>query len=186
MDKSFKIYTKTGDQGETSLIGGDRVRKDHPRIEAYGDVDELKSWIGLIRDQEISIRHKKRLLDIQDRLFSIESHLAAQNPAAAALMPALSSADAEILEKEIDEMNLTLPTLNSFILPGGYSPASMCHVARTVCRRVERRIISLSAVTEVNPIILEYINRLSDYLFVLARALTYAAGGTESPWIPKR
>jgi cob(I)alamin adenosyltransferase len=186
MEKEFKIYTKTGDQGETSLVGGTRVRKNHPRIEAYGDLDELKSWIGLIRDQEIGMDHQRTLLEIQDRLFTIESHLAAENPAVAATLPQLASKHALILESEIDRMNETLPPISSFILPGGCQPASMCHIARTVCRRVERKIIGLTAEVEVDPLIIQYINRLSDYLFVLARALTYEADGTETPWLPKR
>ncbi len=186
MSKEFKIYTKTGDKGETSLIGGKRVPKDHPRIEAYGDMDELKSWIGLIRDQEEDIRIKKILLDIEDRLFSIESHLAAEDPAAATHIPPVNEAHARILELEIDLMNESLPPLNSFILPGGHATASLCHIARTICRRVERRIIALNRLDPVNPVILEYINRLSDYLFVLARFITHIYGGTETPWMPKR
>jgi len=184
--KNMKIYTKTGDQGETSLIGGKRVAKDHPRIEAYGDMDELKCWIGLIRDHEEDIRIKKILLDIQDRLFSIESHLAAENPSAATHLPPVSADHAKILEQEIDLMNEALPSLSSFILPGGHATASLCHVARTICRRVERRVIALHRSEPVNPVILEYINRLSDYLFVLARFITYTYGGTETPWLPKR
>ncbi len=186
MTKSSKIYTKTGDMGETSLIGGTRVTKDHPRIEAYGDVDELKSWIGLIRDQDIELAHKKVLLEIQDRLFTIESHLAAEEVAATEHLPLLSERHAQHLEQEIDRMNSTLPALNSFILPGGCLPASYCHLARTVCRRVERRIITLHTSNQVNPIILQYINRLSDYLFVLARAITWSSHGTETPWMPRR
>jgi cob(I)alamin adenosyltransferase len=182
----MKIYTKTGDQGETSLIGGTRVPKDHPRIEAYGDMDELKSWIGLIRDQEEDIRIKKVLLEIQDRLFSIESHLAAEKPSEIPRIPPVTLEDTRLLEREIDLMNETLAPLTSFILPGGHSTASLCHIARTICRRVERRIISLHHVEMVSSVILEYVNRLSDYLFVLARFITSNYGGTETPWYPKR
>jgi cob(I)alamin adenosyltransferase len=186
MEKEFRIYTKTGDKGETSLVGGTRVMKNHPRIEAYGDLDELKSWIGLIRDQEIGMDHRKTLLEIQDRLFTIESHLASENPDVAALMPQLAEKHSLILESEIDRMNEQLPPISNFILPGGFQPASMCHIARTVCRRVERKVIGLLGVEEVDPLIVQYINRLSDYLFVLARALTFEGNGTETPWIPKR
>ncbi|MFO7723256.1 MAG: cob(I)yrinic acid a,c-diamide adenosyltransferase [Bacteroidales bacterium] len=186
MEKEFRIYTKTGDQGETSLVGGTRVKKNHPRIEAYGDLDELKSWIGLIRDQEIGMDHRRTLLEIQDRLFTMESHLAAESAEVAATLPKLSAKHALILESEIDRMNENLPPISSFILPGGCAAASMCHIARTVCRRVERKIISLMAEIEVDHLIIQYINRLSDYLFVLARALTYESNGTETPWLPKR
>jgi cob(I)alamin adenosyltransferase len=186
MTSTFKIYTRTGDEGQTSLIGGMRVPKNHPRIEAYGDVDELKSWIGLIRDQEIDIIHKKVLIEIQDRLFTIESHLAAGAPELIANLPQISEKHAGKLESEIDRMNETLPPLSNFILPGGCQAASMCHVARTICRRAERRIISLGEEAPVNPQIIQYINRLSDYLFVLARGITQESNGTESPWISKR
>lgn len=186
MEKEFKIYTKTGDQGETSLIGGLRVPKNHPRIEAYGDVDELKSWVGLLRDQEIDILHKKMLIEIQDRLFTIESHLAAEEPGFAANLPAITDKHVLPLEQEIDRMNIDLPALNSFILPGGCMAASYCHVARTICRRVERRIISLTHTTAIDPVIIRYINRLSDYLFVLARHITLTADGIETPWMPRR
>lgn len=186
MAEEFKIYTKTGDKGETALIGGERVLKNHPRIEAYGDVDELKSWIGLIRDQDIEIVHKRTLLGIQDRLFTIESHLASPDLQLTVNLPSISEKDIFILEKEIDRMNEELPVLNSFILPGGCVAASMCHVGRTICRRAERRIITLSASENIDNILLKYVNRLSDYLFVLARAITKETSGVETPWIPKR
>lgn len=186
MEKEFKIYTRTGDMGETSLIGGTRVQKNHPRIEAYGDVDELKSWIGLIRDQDIDIVHRKMLLEVQDRLFTIESHLAAEDRKATEALPKLSESNSKRLEEDIDRMNVDLTALSSFILPGGCQAASMCHIARTICRRVERRIISLSDVADVDPVIIKYINRLSDYLFVLARHVTFSAQGIETPWMPRR
>lgn len=185
MAEEFKIYTKTGDRGETALIGGERVLKNHPRIEAYGDVDELKSWLGFIRDQDISIIHKRFLLGIQDRLFTIESHLASPDNKFSKNLPQVCESDIDLLEREMDRLNEELTVLNSFILPGGCSVASLCHIGRTICRRAERRIITLSASENVDPVLLKYINRLSDYLFVLARALTKELSGTETPWIPK-
>ncbi len=186
MTENFKIYTKTGDKGETALIGGQRVMKNHPRIEAYGDIDELKSWIGFVRDQDISIHHKRFLLVIQDRLFTIESHLASPDTKNMDNLPAVSERDIEALEIEMDRLNDTLPALSSFILPGGCINASLCHVGRTICRRAERRIITLTESENVDYLLLKYVNRLSDYLFVLARALTKELSGTETPWIPKR
>lgn len=183
MDEEYKIYTKTGDRGETSLIGGDRVPKNHPRIEAYGDVDELNSWIGLLRDQDMDILHKKVLLEVQRRLFTIESHLAAPDIKTRQVLPMLQSNWIERLEKEIDRMNEGLSDLQNFIIPGGCIEASYAHLGRTVCRRVERRVITLDAVDNVDPLILKYLNRLSDYLFILARTLTLYHKGTESPWI---
>lgn len=187
MNKKFKVYTKQGDCGETSLIGGVRVLKDHSRIEAYGDADELNSWIGLIRDQEIELFIKKSLIEIQDKLFTIESHLASVDKKTGKKIPEIKEGDVATLEKDIDNMDESLPELNSFILPGGCVTASYCHIARTICRRVERRVISLkSEKFTVDPIIIKYINRLSDYLFTLARYLTKKANGTETPWIPRR
>jgi len=186
MNSEFKIYTRTGDTGETALIGGSRVQKNHPRIAAYGDVDELKSWIGLIRDQDIDMLHKRVLLEIEDRLFTLESHLAAPAEEIRASLPQLSEKDIVKLEMEIDRMNESLTPLTSFILPGGCAPASLCHVGRTICRRAERSIITLEEQIQVEPLIVKYINRLSDYLFVLARMVTQEAGGVETPWLPKR
>jgi cob(I)alamin adenosyltransferase len=186
MAEDFKIYTKTGDAGDTSLIGGTRVRKDHIRIAAYGDVDELKSFVGLLRDQEINLTHKRLLLEIQDRLFTLESQLAAPDEAMQQNLPQLNENDVLRLEKAIDHMNESLPPITSFILPGGFLPASWCHVCRTICRRAERSIITLAAAETVDPLLIRYVNRLSDYLFVLARMLTQEGGGVETPWIPKR
>lgn len=186
MTEEFKIYTKTGDAGETSLIGGMRVRKDHIRIAAYGDVDELKSFIGMLRDQEIGLDHKRLLLEIQDRLFTLESLLAAPDQITRAQLPQLSEDDVIRLEKAIDRMNESLPPITSFILPGGCLPASISHVCRTICRRAERSIITLAASETVDPLLIRYVNRLSDYLFVLARLLTKEAGGTETPWLSRK
>ncbi len=183
MSQDWKIYTKTGDKGETSLIGGTRVPKYDDRIEAYGTVDELKSYIGLIRDLEIGEDYKVLLLEIQDRLFTIESSLATDfsNPPEREL-PAIEETDIRLLEKEIDKMNQDLPTLTSFILPGGNLISSHCQIARTICRRAERLTIKLASKTEVQKINIKYLNRLSDYLFVLARKCIYDFGGEESKW----
>lgn len=178
-----KIYTRTGDKGQTSLIGGTRVPKFHPRIEAYGTIDELNSYIGLIRDYEIAAHYKDILLEVQDRLFTAES-LVAKDPDAGATikLPLLSDEDILLLEKEIDEMNTELPELKSFILPGGHQVVSHCHIARCVCRRAERHTIRLSQVQPVDDLVIKYLNRLSDYLFVLARKLAKDFGATENLW----
>jgi cob(I)alamin adenosyltransferase len=179
---NWKIYTKTGDKGNTSLIGGTRVPKYHIRIEAYGTVDELNAWIGLIRDQQIEKYSREILLQIQDRLFTIESLLAAEPERSAVNLPLLEAEDVLALEKEIDSMNSQLPELKSFILPGGATIVSYCHLARTVCRRAERLVIKLDSEYPVEPAIIIYLNRLSDYLFVLSRYFLHKAGGTESAW----
>lgn len=185
MSEDFKIYTKTGDKGETSLIGGTRVPKFHPRIEAYGTVDELVSFIGLIRDQEIGAEYRDFLIRVQDRLFTLESRVAqdpdAKNPTK---LPELYEEDVKALELQIDMMNEKLPELKSFILPGGHTAVSYCHVARTICRRAERMLLKLSQVQKVEPLTIKYLNRLSDYLFVLARKLTFDLGAEETPWNP--
>jgi len=180
---SYKIYTKTGDKGETSLIGGTRVPKFHPRIEAYGTIDELNSFIGLIRDHEIDPHFKEVLLEIQDRLFTAES-LIAEDPDAGSKvkLPPLYDADITYLEQEIDSMNEVLPALKSFILPGGHPVVSYCHVARCVCRRAERYVIRLSQAQAVEPKVIQYLNRLADYLFVLARRLAKDLNVDETIW----
>ncbi len=186
MSEEFKIYTKTGDTGQTSLIGGTRVPKYHPRIEAYGTVDELKSYIGLIRDQDISDNIKSLLIEIQDRLFTIESQLAhdpekkLNRP-----LPELFESDISTLESAIDEMNEVLEPLSSFILPGGHVVVSHCHIARCICRRAERITTQLSEVHPVNPLNIKYLNRLSDYLFVLARKTGKDLNAPETLWRPK-
>ncbi len=179
---NWKIYTKTGDKGSTALIGGKRVSKTHPRIEAYGTVDELSAWAGLIRDQQIDDQSRKVVLEIQDRLFTIESLLAADGGANAPDLPQLQEQDVTLLEKEIDRMNEQLPELASFVLPGGHPVASYCHLARTVCRRAERLVIKLAEENTIEPLILVYLNRLSDYFFVLSRYLLKKLGGTETAW----
>lgn len=185
MPEEFKIYTKTGDKGETSLLGGTRVPKFHPRIEAYGTVDELVSFIGLIRDHEIDSHYKGMLIRIQERLFTLESQIA-RDPGVkiSYKLPELHEEDIKLLEDEIDEMNLHLPELRTFILPGGHPVVSYCHIARTVCRRAERMILKLSQVQPVESVNITYLNRLSDYLFVLARKLAKDLGVEETPWKP--
>ncbi len=184
MSKEWKIYTKTGDKGYTALIGGTRVPKYHEKIEAYGTVDELNSYIGLIRDQDIDNHHKEILLIIQERLFTLESLLARDNNKQIRSLPELKPEDIALLEKEIDKMNEELPELTAFILPGGHTTVSFCHIARTVCRRAERLVIKLAETDNTSPLVVQYLNRLSDYLFVLARKLGNDLGATETIWIP--
>jgi cob(I)alamin adenosyltransferase len=179
-----KIYTKTGDQGQTSLIGGTRVPKHHIRIEAYGTVDELNSWIGLLRDQVMKEEYKSILLEIQDRLFTIGSSLASDPQKNKMKLPDLKQGDVTLLEKAIDSMNERLPEMRSFILPGGHTTVSYCHLARCVCRRAERNVIHLSESAPVVPLVIQYLNRLSDYLFMLSRQLASDLKVDETPWKP--
>ncbi|MGQ0826862.1 MAG: cob(I)yrinic acid a,c-diamide adenosyltransferase [Bacteroidota bacterium] len=181
----MKIYTKTGDKGQTSLIGGTRVPKHHIRIEAYGTVDELNSYIGLIRDQQIDEPSKKILIEIQDRLFTIGSSLASDPEKSKMKIPDLKEEDVTLLEKEIDKMNENLPEIRSFVLPGGHTTISYCHIARCVCRRAERLTIHLSENSFVADIVIKYLNRLSDYLFVLSRKFTHDLHAQEIPWKPR-
>ena len=178
----FKIYTKTGDKGQTSLIGGTRVPKSHIRIESYGTVDELNSWIGLIRDQAINKTHIETLLEVQDRLFTIGSSLASDPEKSKMKIPDLKEEDILLLEKEIDKMNDVLPEMKSFVLPGGNTTVSYCHIARCVCRRAERNVILLSENSFVADLVVKYLNRLSDYLFVLSRKLSHDLAAQEIPW----
>lgn len=181
----MKIYTKTGDKGQTSLIGGTRVPKYHLRIETYGTTDELNSYIGLIKDQEIKESYKNILKEIQDRLFTIGSSLASDPEKSKMKLPDLKEADILLLEQEIDKMNEIVPPLRSFILPGGHTTVSFCHIARCVCRRAERLTVHLSENEFVEPLVIKYLNRLSDYLFVLARALAHEFNVEETPWKPR-
>jgi cob(I)alamin adenosyltransferase len=181
----MKIYTKKGDKGETSLIGGTRLPKNHIRIEAYGTVDELNSYIGLLRDQAIDEHSKTVLIEIQDRLFTIGSHLAADPVKSKMKLPEIKEEDVVTLEKEIDLMNELLPEMRSFVLPGGHTIVSFIHIARCVCRRAERATIELAQSSKVDEIIIKYLNRLSDYLFVLSRKLTSDLKAEEIPWKPK-
>lgn len=182
----MKIYTKTGDKGQTSLIGGTRVAKHHIRIEAYGTVDELNAHIGLLADYQVNEQRIKFLRTIQDRLFTIGAVLAADPEKSKMTLPDLKEEDVLLLENEIDLMNESLAELHSFILPGGHHFISSCHIARTVCRRTERQVTHLSEQTFVEPLIIIYLNRLSDYLFVLSRAIAKDLGVTEVVWQPRR
>jgi cob(I)alamin adenosyltransferase len=185
MANDWKIYTKTGDKGETSLIGGTRVPKYNERIEAYGTLDELNSFIGYLRDQLTDAHQREVLLRVQENLFTAESELATDpHKAITQKLPHLSENDVIELESEMDAMNLHLPDLSSFILPGGHPLVSHCHICRTVCRRGERIIIKLASETAVDEILIKYINRLSDYLFVLARELAFINNIPDLPWKP--
>jgi cob(I)alamin adenosyltransferase len=157
----MKIYTKTGDEGTTALFGGKRVSKADLRIESYGTIDELNSWVGVLRDQEINKTRQGILVAVQDRLFTIGSILATDPDNKKVKIPALGAADVTVLEKEIDTIDSSIPPLKSFILPGGHSSVSFGHVARTVCRRAERLVIALNAVEKVDPLVIVYMNRLS-------------------------
>lgn len=181
----MKIYTKTGDQGTTSLFGGKRVSKAELRIETYGTVDELNSFLGLVRDQEVNQKRQAVLVEIQDRLFTIGSILATEPGNEKLKIPSLLEDDIQFLENEMDAMDESLPPMRFFVLPGGHQSVSFCHVARTVCRRVERLAISLSTQEHVDPLVIKYLNRLSDYLFVLARKMAAELGIEESPWRPR-
>ena len=182
----MKIYTKKGDSGKTSLIGGTRVPKHHLRIESYGTVDELNSYIGLIRDQDISAQDIEALLEIQDRLFTIGSHLAADPEKSKMVLPELLEADITFLENEIDRMDDLLEEMRSFVLPGGHTVVSYSHIARCVCRRAERIAVQLAEESEVDEKIISYLNRLSDYLFTLSRKLTKDLNAKEIAWVPKK
>lgn len=181
----MKIYTKTGDKGYTSLIGGTRVPKHHLRIESYGTVDELNSYIGLIRDQQLSDYDKDILKQIQDRLFTIGSSLAADPEKSRMVIPDLHPEDIELLEKEMDRMNEILPELRHFILPGGSNAISYCHIARCVCRRAERLSVHLAEESTVDEKVNIYLNRLSDYLFTLARLIGHDNKVPENQWVPR-
>lgn len=180
----MKIYTKKGDKGETGLLGGTRVKKSHIRIESYGTVDELNSWIGLIRDQKIDEHTKKTLIHIQDRLFTLGSHLASDPNKSGMKIPDIKEEDVITLEKEMDTMNESLPEMKSFVLPGGHTTVSYCHIARCVCRRAERCTVNLASEEKVEDVIVKYLNRLSDYLFVLSRKLSHDLKAEEIPWKP--
>ena len=189
----MKIYTKTGDEGTTALFGGSRVPKHSLRIESYGTVDELNSFIGLIRSQELDSHTKDILIQIQKKLFNIGSTLAT-DPKKAVLksgkdrlkIEKLNEESIKLLEDEMDAMNDSLPPLTHFILPGGNDAVSHCHIARTVCRRAERRATMLHEAEPVDLMVIKYLNRLSDYLFVLARKLTNDMNADEIQWLPEK
>jgi cob(I)alamin adenosyltransferase len=189
----MKIYTKTGDKGTTALFGGTRVPKHHIRIESYGTVDELNSHIGLLRDQDIDQHYKDVLINIQDKLFTVGAILAT-DPKKSTLksgkarlnIPKISDVDIQQLEDEMDTMNEVLPPMTHFVLPGGHQAVSFCHIARCVCRRAERLATALNDMEPFQAETLIYLNRLSDYLFVLARKLSYDLKANEIKWIPKK
>ena len=189
----MKIYTKTGDTGTTSLYGGTRVKKYNLRIESYGTVDELNSYIGLIKDQEISDTNKNSLLKIQNELFTLGSMLATppeketlKNGKERLNIPKIDESAVLFLENEIDRMDAALPQMTHFILPGGHQAVSFCHVARCVCRRAERLSVALNDQETINNDIIKYLNRLSDYLFTLARKLSNDLSVEEIKWIPEK
>ncbi|MHC5201208.1 cob(I)yrinic acid a,c-diamide adenosyltransferase [Myroides sp. LJL119] len=189
----MKVYTKTGDKGTTALFGGTRVAKNHIRIESYGTLDELNSYIGLIRDQDIDSQYKQVLIHIQDHLFIAGAILATpvdkeilKNGNKRLNIARITSEDIEFLEKQIDQMDQSLPMMTHFVLPGGHTTVSYCHIARCVCRRAERLAVELSETEEIDPRVIQYLNRLSDYLFVLARKLSFDLKAEEIKWIPRK
>ncbi|MFS4449552.1 cob(I)yrinic acid a,c-diamide adenosyltransferase [Maribacter sp. 2307UL18-2] len=189
----MKIYTKTGDKGTTALFGGTRVAKHHIRIDSYGTVDELNSWLGLIRDQDIDVSSKETLTLIQSKLFTVGAILATdpekmllKNGKERLNIPKIVDADIELLETKMDSMDEKLPPMTHFILPGGHTTVSYCHIARTVCRRAERLVTQLHENVPVDLQVLVYLNRLSDYLFVLARKLSSDLHANEIKWIPEK
>jgi cob(I)alamin adenosyltransferase len=184
--KKSVVYTKTGDKGKTSLIGGTRVSKGHIRLEAYGTIDELSSHIGMIWSYTIEEDIKNILYNTQNQLFVIGAYLAT-DASVSDLRNRLvcDNAEIELLEKEMDRMENALPPLNNFILPGGHPAVAACHIARTVCRRAERRVVDMAQEMEVNEWVIVYLNRLSDYLFVLSRHLSNFFQVNEIPWKPK-
>jgi cob(I)alamin adenosyltransferase len=189
----MKVYTKTGDTGTTALFGGTRVPKHHIRIESYGTVDELNSHIGLIRDQDVNPIYKNVLVEVQDRLFTVGAILATP-PEKETLKSGekrlqnlgIIETDIEFLENQIDTMEESLPPMTHFVLPGGHTTVSYCHLARCVCRRAERLAVHLNDIEPTNEMVIKYLNRLSDYLFVLARKLSYDLKADEVQWIPRK
>ncbi|MDX9847108.1 MAG: cob(I)yrinic acid a,c-diamide adenosyltransferase [Tenuifilaceae bacterium] len=182
----MKIYTKTGDKGNTSLIGGKRVPKHHPRIEAYGTVDELMAFVALLRDQtEVDAYWKSVLAEVLDRLMSCASILAADCDDCQVKIPTIPDSDIEFLERQMDEMDAQLEPLTSFVLPGGHQVVSLCHVSRTICRRAERLAIQLSETTTVPHNLVMYLNRLSDFFFMLSRYTAKNLNIMQIPWVPR-
>lgn len=189
----MKVYTKTGDTGTTALFGGTRVSKHNIRIESYGTVDELNSHIGLVRDQDMNVAYKKVLVEVQDRLFTVGAILATppekemlKNGQPRLQNLGIIESDIEFLEKEIDAMEEALPPMTHFVLPGGHQTVSYCHIARCVCRRAERLAVHLNDIEPTDEMVIKYLNRLSDYLFVLARKLSHDLNADEVQWIPRK
>ncbi|HSI78918.1 MAG TPA: cob(I)yrinic acid a,c-diamide adenosyltransferase [Lunatimonas sp.] len=183
----MKIYTKTGDGGDTSLLGGKRVSKSHIRIDAYGTVDELNAFLGLLKDQGVNSTRHALLKEIQDRLFTIGATLATSTSSGEVRVkkPDILDEDIQMLEREIDAMDASLPVLKNFILPGGHASVSMAHLARTVCRRAERCVVLLHEVEHIEEKIIQYLNRLSDFLFVLGRKMAQELNIEETTWAPR-
>lgn len=181
----MKIYTKTGDAGQTSLVGGTRVSKTHVRIEAYGTVDELNAWLGMLRDQSEGAAYSAEIERIQEKLFAIGSNLALEHPGKFSI-PTLVSQDVSFMEEFIDRIEVGLPQMRNFVLPGGHPTVSHCHVARTVCRRAEREVIRMADSIEVDALIIQFLNRLSDLLFVLSRRIAFDTNTQETSWIPEK
>ena len=189
----MRVYTKTGDTGTTALFGGTRVPKHHIRIESYGTVDELNSHIGLIRDQEMNPLYKNVLIEVQDRLFTVGAILATppeketlKNGQKRLQNLGIQESDIEYLENQIDAMEESLPQMTHFVLPGGHTTVSYCHIARCVCRRAERLAVHLNDIEPTDELVIKYLNRLSDYLFVLARKLSFDLNADEVQWIPRK
>jgi len=181
--KITKVYTRTGDKGQTSIIGGIRVSKASERLEAYGTVDELSSHLGLLASMLSEGEYYDMIIRIQNNLFNVCTNLATDQSQTPLYDSAkLADGEIELLEKEVDRMMKSLPERQGFILPGGTQMAAQTHVCRTVCRRAERRIVALSEVAQISPETLQYVNRLSDYLFVLAKKINFNAGTSEIIW----
>ena len=180
----MKIYTKTGDTGMTGLFGGQRISKDDIRIEAYGTIDELNSFIGLLNTSFQIQEYNQLLFQVQNRLFDIGSHLAS-DPSREPLPAGVDEKDITSLEVAMDSMNEDLPPLRHFILPGGDKAVASAHICRTVCRRAERRVVSLHQIAPVDPAVIRYVNRLSDFFFVLARYIGFISGTEELKWVQK-
>ena len=178
----MKVYTKKGDKGQTQLLGGSIVDKDHLKLECYGTIDELNSFIGNICDQDLKEFHKEILLNIQNQLFNLGSVISFDGKKDKINLPNITAKNIEMLEKAIDKMEESLPMLKNFILPSGHPTTSKCHIARTVCRRAERNLVALSKTSEINNLHLQYLNRLSDYLFVLSRAVLKENNAEEIEW----
>lgn len=183
----MKIYTKTGDKGMTSLIGGKRVAKNSARLESYGTIDELNSYLGMIRSLTGDEQITDELVGIQSRLFDVGGNLAT-DPENADIKVKLGirESDIRLLEEAIDRMDAEVPPMKYFVLPGGDQLSSFCHIARTVCRRAERRILDLAEEAQVDELVLKYVNRLSDYLFILSRKVAYDSGIEERKWVPEK
>ena len=178
----MKVYTKKGDKGKTQLLGGSIVNKDHVKLECYGTIDELNSFIGNIYDQDLKKFHKEILLNIQNQLFNLGSVISFDGKKDKIKLPNITAKNIEMLEKAIDKMEESLPMLKNFILPSGHPTTSKCHIARTVCRRAERNLVTLSKTSEIDNLHLQYLNRLSDYFFVLSRAVLKENNIEEIEW----